>query len=857
MLPPSILVKNKRHYIHELAELDSGEWVLPQFWVIVSKVVHAVCFRVSKHVVNNTVRVSVTQDWTRIPTSQLQRTHPELAGQYCIQFDESQHSQECLSRIPNINQKIDRGEDLFLSWWSTWSNDVSGARSKQYQKHMNIYAHHINLPGRLLQQQFYVHPISTSPHAGSLEQFKPIVDHVRRSHTRPIQTFNAFTKRPCGLRLAIPDLPADNPQQSDEASHIGHQGLQKCRNCKPRTHGVFKALENVDGYYNCFYKPGTPRNVQEIRLCVLEQLQLASLGIKDRVEGLQTESGVKDKISLHWISILLNQARKRQEAESNCSAQDISTELLAWLQTETSQPYNPLLDVPWLDPSQDTLVEILHTILLGVEKYGWHNLHSHWNDRQRGLFTICLQSTDISGLKIPPIRAEYMMHFRVSSTRLGLRSSIRLVRALGELAPMLWISEINDMDVYLDDLTTLIDNVLDAFADIDPAKILIKIKLHILVHLPAQIRRRGPAVRFSTEVDEVFNAVFRLCSVFSNHQAASQDIARKLADLDCVKHIVTGGYWQLADGTWVTVGRNVKSLLLDTPVLQLHLGWNLPLSWTPGLVHAEPYMNDGNGRRAKTRPSQQFSQSPMQSAINVLGLQIPDSSCWVKGKMITAFTDDVCSVGAWVVCRYRVETESTVANHEASVLGRVEEIYLPEEFGTTGQGVLILREFMVMEHLHFEFNMPVLKPSNPPRLVLLPSKSIQFQINVQHDCKAAGCLEDGVEYRVQERQWSQVSRKTVVHRNPLSSLYLINTHALHNARLLRMFLPRDLVRPTHLYQNRTARHSELGAELVVSQGKKRIETNRKAAATREQKKAEKAAAQLDALTALEPSVLRR
>ncbi|KAL0563008.1 hypothetical protein V5O48_019070 [Marasmius crinis-equi] len=516
------------------------------------------------------------------------------------------------------------------------------------------------------------------------------------SHIKPIQTFNAFTKRPCGLRLAIPDLPADNPQQSDEASHIGHQGLQKCRNCKPGGSGIFKAQENVGNYYEFFYKalfyylyliyyyslmqfsllqPGTPRNVHDIRQCVLEQLRLASLGIKDRVETLQTESGVKDKMSLHWISILLEEARKRQEADSTRSQQEISAELLTWLGTQTDQPYNPLLDMPWLDPSQDTLVEILHTILLGVEKYGWHNLHSNWDERQRALFTIRLQCTDVSGLKVPPIRAEYMMQYRngligkhfktllqVSVFHLhGIVSDaqFRLIRALGELAPMLWISEIDDMEVYLEDLTVLIDNVLDAFADIDPAKILIKIKLHILVHLPAQIRRRGPAVRFSTEVDKAFNAVFRLCSVFSNHQAASRDIARKLADLDCVKHIVTGGYWRLEDGRWVTAGRSVKTLLLDTPVLQSHLGWSPPPSWTPGLVRAEPYVNDSNGRRAKSRPSVAFADSPMLAAIDLSGLQVPPTSRWVRGQTVVAVTNDVCSVGAWVVCRYKIEVRVT------------------------------------------------------------------------------------------------------------------------------------------------------------------------------------------------------
>ncbi|KAL0564786.1 hypothetical protein V5O48_017252 [Marasmius crinis-equi] len=367
------------------------------------------------------------------------------------------------------------------------------------------------------------------------------------------------------------------------------------------------------------------------------------------MESLQTETGVKDKVSLHWIFILLDKARKRQEKDPAKSPQEISAELLAWLQAKTDQPYNPLLDVPYLDVSQDTLVEILYTILLGVEKYSWHNLHSNWDERQRGIFTVCLQSTDISGLKVPAIRAEYMMQYRNSLIRKHfktlLQASIfhlhgivselqfRLVRALSRLAPVLWMSEIDDLDVYLEDLTILIDNVLDAFEDIDPAKILIKIKLHMLA----------------------FNAVFRLCSVLSNHQAASCDIAWKFVDLDCVKHLVSGGYWRLEDGLWVTAGRNVRSLLAESPVLQRHMGWSSPPSWTPGLIHAAPFNKNNSGRRTRIRNHDVFVESPMQLASNICGLNVPPTNRWVKGKTTVSFTGDLCSIGDWVVCRYRKE----------------------------------------------------------------------------------------------------------------------------------------------------------------------------------------------------------
>jgi hypothetical protein len=153
----------------------------------------------------------------------------------------------------------------------------------------------------------------------------------------------------------------------------------------------------------------------------------------------------------------------------------------------------------------------------------------------------------------------------------------------------------------------LIDNVLDAYANIDPAKILIKIKLHMLSHLPEDIRRRGPAVRFATEIFECFNAVFRMCSVLSSHQAPSRDIATKFADLDRVKHILSGGHWQ-EDSARHSAGKKVTELLFKSPIIQQHLGWAPDVKWQAGEVKYPP-KSKKNGR-----PSFSTSQTALLDA---------------------------------------------------------------------------------------------------------------------------------------------------------------------------------------------------------------------------------------------------
>jgi hypothetical protein len=119
----------------------------------------------------------------------------------------------------------------------------------------------------------------------------------------------------------------------------------------------------------------------------------------------------------------------------------------------------------------------------------------------------------------------------------------------------------------------LIGNVLDAFALIDPSKIINKMKLQILPNLVDDIRRFGPAIRYSTEIFECYNTIFRLCSVLSNHQAPSHDIANKFASMDQLKHILSGGYWETEKDGWVRAGPKVRTLLHNDQFIQRHLGW--------------------------------------------------------------------------------------------------------------------------------------------------------------------------------------------------------------------------------------------------------------------------------------------
>ncbi len=93
-------------------------------------------------------------------------------------------------------------------------------------------------------------------------------------------------------------------------------------------------------------------------------------------------------------------------------------------------------------------------------------LHTSWSNVQQDIFTRRLQSTDIKGLEVPPIRASYMMQYRNGLTGKHFKmlmqtmafhmhdittpSQFRLVKAVGLLGAVLWwCHEICDMNQYV------------------------------------------------------------------------------------------------------------------------------------------------------------------------------------------------------------------------------------------------------------------------------------------------------------------------------------------------------------------------------------------------------------------------
>ena len=123
--------------------------------------------------------------------------------------------------------------------------------------------------------------------------------------------------------------------------------------------------------------------------------------------------------------------------------------------------------------------------------------------------------------------------------------------------------------------------MLDIWAKVDTNRIIDKMKLHVMTHLPEDIQRFGPAGLYIVEGFEGWNRIWRLCSILSNHHSPSRDIATKLCKVERIKHLLSGGFWRDRDTKmYVHAGMAVRALFESNKMLQQCLGWNQ----APGLV---------------------------------------------------------------------------------------------------------------------------------------------------------------------------------------------------------------------------------------------------------------------------------
>ncbi|KAJ7859305.1 hypothetical protein B0H14DRAFT_3084960 [Mycena olivaceomarginata] len=563
------------------------------------------------------------------------------------------------ARMPNPN---------FIDYFS---DDVSGNKSKSWNKHWNAYMMHRNLPRQILQQEFHIHFISTSPNASVSEQFREFKQAVEETHTDPVETRDEAGNTSC-FCIYINAGPSDNPMQSEVSAHIGGKGNCMCRKC--RVGGTQKDKVSDMGYHALF-EAGVPRTKELILGELKKQVKMACSGVIKHVKDLQTETGVKDVYTQFYIDGTLK------------------LRLIQWTVDNGDNIYSPFFAM------KDTPIELLHTILLGIIKYVWHV--------RKQTYSMRLQSTNTDGLSVHAIRASYIMQYAGSliGRQFKTIAQVNIFHIRDLLSALLWFPEIRNLEEY---------------------------RYHLLVHADEDVVAFGPLVGLITELYESYNTVFRHCSILSNHLAPSRDIARQLADQEGLKHRLTGGWWYSAgdEKQWQRAGSG------NHPLLQKSLGWTDP---KPAQTRLK--------RGQKDRPTHFLRTTTAARAVNY-GLY-PAESEWVKCRYVTSESLEECFVGSWIFARSPTTQDSTIPGRITDIL--VSGSVLSSRDETYGMPVLVRRD-------------------SEEIFSIVPSKSIKFRINVQHDCGAAQCDTSGVRLRMQERVESDQIENFVVHK-PLDRFF--------------------------------------------------------------------------------------
>ncbi|KAJ7195190.1 hypothetical protein GGX14DRAFT_537297 [Mycena pura] len=813
-LSPMYDAGNQHYYVNELARFKNGDFVIPVRWLTFRGKVHADAFAVRMQDGFATIDDSKT---VLIAADNLGSNYFDLEQSSSIPKWSAQTWESGRVEImPNPKREIAGGDPLYVSFVDFFGDDVSGNRSKSWNKHLNSYMTHRNLPRKLLQQEFHVHFVSTSPHASIAEQFQEFKNIVESTSSDPVRVKDESgkTTRFC---LHCNCAPSDNPMQSEICGHIGGKGNKFCRKC--HVGGTQEDKAKPDGYHALF-EAGELRTKEHTLGELQKQVDAACGGVAKRVQELQTETGVKDVYTQHWIdALLLRFADLRRESPERSEAA-IKRELIQWTHDNNDKLYSPFLTLKGFDPAKDTPVELLHTILLGVVKYVWHISHKAWPAEKKKTYSIRLQATDTAGLSIHAIRANYIMQYAGSLIGRQFKTIIQTAafdvhdlttedqyiawKASGELSALLWGPEIRDMAQHLRDLRVAAGNVLDIVAKIDPSKMMTKIKYHLLAHVDIDVLRFGPLVGVATEIFECFNAVFRYCSIYSNHLAPSRDIAIQLGRQETVKHQLTGGRWlSKQTGEWHTAGAGVRGFIEHHPILQRLVGWTTEKPLIPGQTKLAPL------KQARVRVSEFLKKTAAAHALN-FG-EYDANSEWWKCKSVISASLDECSAGTWVFSN----SGSDMQDPDSVICGRIVDVLCNSGSGKSNEAIVILELFQLLGARHPLYGMPVLsRRDGEATFTIVPAKAssnIRFNFNTQHDCYTAKCAGTGVRRIMQERVESERTENFLVH-NKLDR-FIINMHAFHNAHLLRATIGRDLWAPIPLFDDRKAKHDDFSAQL--------------------------------------------
>ncbi|KAI0259692.1 hypothetical protein BC834DRAFT_806373, partial [Gloeopeniophorella convolvens] len=481
-----------------------------------------------------------------------------------------------------------------------YCDDVSGNQSKKWNKHNSFLFSPAGLPRAHLQQEYNVHFLCTSNLAPPLEMMDGIVQQFETAWDTGIWTWDCVHQDRVLVIPFVAALLGDNPMQSEFACHVGQGGKFFCRICdakgsdtaadepeaqeelldpvrrdvhghqagasdggssaddtqsptrgrKKRSESMQEMVDRVTRFVRIGKLRTREDTLQDLNAMVVEAGQVGNL---TKIKAHKTSTGIKDT----FLDVFLERMYLSYKDKGGKVAKQNA--LNNFKRTLPENMLSPVWRIRGLDPHADTPVEILHTVLLGFVKYFWRDVvHNRLgtNVQKKELLKIRLSSLDITGLQLGRrLPGHTLVQYAGSLTGRDFRIIAQVAPyvlydlvpapcfdawvSLSNLVPLVWQPAIANIDEYIERLDSSIHNFIFRTVCWTP-RWFNKPKFHVLLHLPAHIRRFGPAVLFATEAFESFNAVIRAKSIHSNRLAPSRDIAIAFAHNNRVRHLLSG-----------------------------------------------------------------------------------------------------------------------------------------------------------------------------------------------------------------------------------------------------------------------------------------------------------------------------
>ncbi|KAI9095604.1 hypothetical protein DFS34DRAFT_595137 [Phlyctochytrium arcticum] len=594
-------------------------------------------------------------------------------------------------------------------------DDLSGARSKRYNPHINWALQFAGLPFKSQQEDYNIHLITVSDQVEGVEMGAELVKQITEQAEKGVQVYHATLQEEVLVVSPVMAILGDNPMHSELGAHIGLKGNFPCRFCDASaSFDSAAALER-------FVTVGRPRNPDSTRMQLLQYMHLAAMsGAKTQTRKMQTDSGIKCSRQ----EVLLTKLYEFAKSKPTQHQRDQHIASLG----DPANFITPLFQLADFNVHEDLAVDTLHTVLLGVTKYlTRHSLQAvKANKNNETILEARMRSADTSTCFPRPLAVRNVLKYTNSLVGKDFRHFVQLAPFFleGLVPPVelrMWLALarmtrlIYQRSFYTQqhviDVAEAIQQFLACAVNHSP-RWLNKPKFHILLHIPRCMQLFGPPVLVAVERFEANNSVIRLSSCLSNRQSPSRDICETFERFSLLRHIVSGGFWQSGSG-WICAQVHVLGMGQTREVRKI-LGCSQQ--------HEEPFLGQrmrNNGRSDGMWEKRACSGSHL----------LPDVSLVHKHQSVRGSLGEKIRVGSYACTNDRL-------------LHKIVDIVC------TDTNIFIIGTAATMTNETY-LNCPVFNEDKALRII--QSTTLIGPVNVQHAC-GQGCVASNTRQQRMERE---------------------------------------------------------------------------------------------------------